>query len=116
MKDQDYVFYHNIGLRIKDERIKQGLSQAELAEKAGLSLPVISSIENGRSSMWLITFAKILLALQVAADDILKLPLEPDDNPKELSGLLSRCSPSEYEAIITVIKEIRKVFDEKHDK
>ena len=49
------------------------LNKADLAEKAKLSTPVISGIENGHSKVWLITFAKICEALQVSADDVLRL-------------------------------------------
>ena len=36
-----------IGSRIREARIKRRMSQAELADKAGISLPQISTIENG---------------------------------------------------------------------
>ena len=48
MQDQT-EFYKTIGTRIKEIRIAKGISQAERAEKAKLSSPVISGIENGRS-------------------------------------------------------------------
>lgn len=59
MQDQS-DFYQIIGSRIREIRVAKGISQADLAEKAKLSPPVISSIENGRSRMWLITFAKVV--------------------------------------------------------
>ena len=37
-----------IGSRIREARVKRRMSQAELADKAGISLPQISTIENGR--------------------------------------------------------------------
>ena len=58
MQDQ-IEFYQTIGSRIREIRTSKGLSQADLAEKAKLSTPVISGIENGHSKVWLITFAKI---------------------------------------------------------
>ena len=113
MKEQYKQFYQDVGHRIRDERIKQGLSQAELAEKADLSLPVISSIENGHSTVWLVTFAKIAIALQVAADDLLRLQTAPStvNYPKEFYSIFDGCTPSEREAILKVSKEMRNLID-----
>ena len=116
MKNQDYLFYQNVGQRIRSERIKQGLSQAELADKASLSLPVISTIENGRSTMWLITFAKIALALQVDPNDllVLKTPASNTSSTNELEKIFDGCTPSERESIIKVLKEARNIIDLKN--
>jgi len=90
--DQFNEFYQMIGERIRDLRIQKGMSQADLAEKAHLSLPVISSIENARSKVWLVTFAKIAEALQVSADDILRLntPEASLGYPKEMTELFAQ--------------------------
>ena len=47
-----------IGSRIREARVKRRMSQAELADKAGISLPQISTIENGRCSMKLHSFSR----------------------------------------------------------
>ena len=52
-----------IGSRIREARVKRRMSQAELADKAGISLPQISTIENGRCSMKLHSFIRIIEAL-----------------------------------------------------
>lgn len=39
------------GAGVKKARIKAGLSQSELAEKAGVSQPLISYIESGKSGV-----------------------------------------------------------------
>ena len=57
-----------IGSRIREARVKRRMSQAELADKAGISLPQISTIENGRCSMKLHSFIRIIEALQVSAE------------------------------------------------
>ena len=45
-----------IGARIRELRIAQRMSQAELAEKSNISLPHISEIELGKSDMKLQNF------------------------------------------------------------
>ena len=77
-----------IGSRIREARIKRRMSQAELADKAGISLPQISTIENGRCGMKLHSFIRIIEALQV-------------------DELLADCSPKELEAILRIVRELR---------
>ena len=61
-----------IGSRIKAVRTGKGMSQADLAVKASVSLPLISNIERGKTRMQLETFVKVAEALQVSADHLLR--------------------------------------------
>ncbi len=61
-----------IGSRIREVRVKKGMSQAELAVEANISLPHISDIELGKSRMMLASFVRITEALQVSADSLLR--------------------------------------------
>ena len=55
---------------VRDERIKAGISQAELAEKAGVSRPFLSNIENGSASPTIKTATAIATALGKTLNDI----------------------------------------------
>ena len=55
-----------VGSRIKAVRISRGMSQADLAVEASVSLPLISNIERGKTGMQLETFVKVAEALQVS--------------------------------------------------
>ena len=56
-----------IGEKVKEERLRQGLSQEELAKKAGLSGKYVCHIEkNDRGSNTLKTVEKIAIALRVS--------------------------------------------------
>lgn len=68
MEDLEMEVFKQIGSRIRAERVKQKMSQAELAEKAHLCLPQISALELGKVKMNLYTFIKLVEALQVSAD------------------------------------------------
>lgn len=59
---EDSKFKAN-GKRIRDVRIKLQLSQADLAEKAYISVPHMSDVENGRTKLRLSTFLYIAEAL-----------------------------------------------------
>ena len=61
-----------IGKRIRDIRTNKKMSQADLADKANISLSQVSDIETGKSSMRLTTFIGIVEALQVSADVLLR--------------------------------------------
>lgn len=48
-----------IGEQLKDERIKAGLTQEELAKKIGTKKSFISRVENGRADIQLSTLVKV---------------------------------------------------------
>lgn len=99
----------SVGLRIREARLAKHMSQAELAAKANLSLPLISAIEHGKSQMLLPTFVRIIEALQVSADSILR-PDTPVVNmlgQNEISDLLADCDPKEMMALRNIIRELK---------
>ena len=63
--------YEAIGRRIRQARIKNGLSQEETAELAHISLSFYGHIERGTRKMSMETFAAICSALNCSADFIL---------------------------------------------
>ena len=112
MENIDYL---KIGSRIREIRIKKGLSQAMLAEAANISLSHISYIELGKTKMQLSTFVRICEALQVSSDSLLRADV-PEVNTiyqNEFSDLLSDCSPTEIDTILRVAKEMKAAFHEK---
>ena len=94
---------NRLGARIRDLRTRAELSQAALAEQAGLSTDAVSRIERGRRSPHLGTLAALATGLQVPLavlvdlDDALgdRAPLDGDlaavvellrDQPAEVRG------------------------------
>jgi transcriptional regulator with XRE-family HTH domain len=57
--------------KLKTLRAERGLSQADLAERSGLTINDISRYERGAVSPNLENFIKIAKALEVSADDLL---------------------------------------------
>ena len=55
----------SFGSRLKQERLKKGLSQEKLAELAGLDRTYISSCERGLRNISLLNIYKIAYALKV---------------------------------------------------
>lgn len=109
MTDEAMIEMQQIGSRIRKERQKQKMSQAQLAELSGISLPMISSIENGKSVMLLATFLKIINALHISADTILR-PDTPNVSlmyQSDFAKILQDCSPQESEAIMSMAKQLK---------
>ncbi len=101
--------YKSIGSRIREARLKQNMSQQQLAEKANLSLPLISVIERGKSQMQLVTFIKIAEALQVSTDELIR-PDIPEVKvlfSKDFSDLLSDCTPAQIDTIMRIAAEVK---------
>lgn len=63
--------YRIIGNKLLATRKKAGLTQAELAEVAGLSDRTYADIERGNVNMRMETFLRICQALHITPDDIL---------------------------------------------
>ena len=61
-----------VGLNIKRFRINSGLSQEEMAEKAGISVPYLGAIERGEKWPSPATFAGIAQGLGVEPCDLMK--------------------------------------------
>ena len=101
-----------IGERLKKARIANKMSQQELATKANIALPHISDIEHGKKSMKLITFVKIIEALQVSADSILRADVPAVNHlyQSEVSELLEDGSPSEVEALKKIILQVKETM------
>lgn len=81
MRELEAARYKAIGVRIRDVRIEKNMSQAELAEKAFISVPRMSEVENGKTKLRLSTFVYITEALQVSADVLLR------PNTSEVNGI-----------------------------
>ncbi len=61
------------GKRVRQERIKQNLSQEELAEKAGVHRTYIGMVERAEKNITLQNIEKIAKALKTSIDNLMKL-------------------------------------------
>ena len=62
----------NIGINIKIERFRKGISQEELAEKCNISRNTISLIETGKINPTILKIIDIAQALNIDIEDIIK--------------------------------------------
>lgn len=64
----------DFGRRLRELRLKRGLSQEELAQHAGLDRTYVSQAEQGRRNATLITLMKIAGALGTTTTDLVAPP------------------------------------------
>lgn len=86
--------FHQTRKRIRAARRKKGMSQAELADKVGISVPYVSDVENGKKTIGVDIFLRIAEALQVSTDWLLRadIPQNRYVNHSDAAELLEDCT------------------------
>lgn len=92
-----------IGERLLSVRRKKGMTQGEVAEKAGLSDRAYADIERGTANMRVETALKICKALNITPNDILIDEEIPMQSGTDLLVKLNSCSECERKTAINLI-------------
>ncbi|WP_410770305.1 helix-turn-helix domain-containing protein [Fontibacillus sp. BL9] len=108
-----------IGERIKQLRKEQGLTQEELAEKAGVNASYIGTVERGERNISLETLEKIIQGLDVPMEVMFQFhEFEDMDSRTDkaevltaISSLMHSRSLEESKLIFRVIKDILNTMD-----
>ena len=104
--------YYQIGQRIRRYRKAQGLSQEELAARAGISVTHMSHIETGNTKLSLPVFAQLASALGVQADDLLSdRGSERSRVLAELSDTLDSCTAQQLRILTDIVKAAKISLD-----
>lgn len=64
----------DVGVKIREWRLRRELSQANVARRAGITQASLSNYENGKRDMPLSTLVGVASALEVSLGDLLELP------------------------------------------
>lgn len=104
MKKNNKKTANILGERIKEERKKLNLSQAELAEKIYLSDKMISAYERGNSIPPLDTIITLSDLFKISIDDLVKEKKEKPPLDECISELLKEKSAKEKEYAYTVLE------------
>lgn len=93
------------GKRLHENRIKQGLSSRQLAQKVNISQIHINEIERGNKTPSLETFIKICNALKITSDSILidNLSVSHDLLCDEVSEKVKRLSIKNVNVVNAVL-------------
>ncbi len=93
-----------IGNKLLSIRKKLGMTQAEVAEAAGLSDRTYADIERGTVNMRIETILKICQALCITPDEILTETSPLECKQTELFERLTVCQPKEKETALNLLE------------
>ena len=96
-----------LGKRIKELRLRKGLSQETLAELAEIEPTSLSNIENGRNYPSFGTLEKIMKQLETNFSNVFEFSQHgnPDDLIKEINNLLHK-NPEKLKDAYKLIKAL----------
>ena len=94
-----------LGQRIREQRKKKGWTMDKLAEKVNLSVNYVGDLERGVKTPSLETFIRIVEALDVSADVLIRdsVVLASYVADDELSRKLSRLTPGQKKAATDIL-------------
>lgn len=96
--------HSTIGARIREARLKKKLTQEQLAEKADVGFYYIGEIERGVKLPSLNVFIKIVEALGVSSDTILKDEITASTCfNNEISAKLDKLTPKERAGAVAIL-------------
>lgn len=97
--------FHKIGNKLHKIRKRAGMTQAEVAEAAGLSDRTYADIERGTVNMRIETILRICDVLDITPDDVLTEEDIPEELlQKDLMERLNKCRPHERETALRIMK------------
>jgi len=106
------IDYKAMGERVKRFRKRKGWTQAELADKMGISNVTISHIECGTNKPELNTVVNLANALDVTVDMLLCDSLDAASVPyhKDLAEIMQSCSVGELRLLTQIIPSVLSAF------
>jgi len=98
--------YKKLGSRIREERLKLGLTQEVIAEDINVSVSYIGQIERGERSLSLDTLVKLTNRLGVTIDYLLQDSVKVNNEISiiQLENLLNGRSQKEVQMALDLIK------------
>ena len=107
--------YAEVGKRIASCRVRQRLTQEDLSELSGVSIPHISNIENGKTKIKVDTLVRLSNALHVSTDYLLcgSVDAAQPIQDQEIAELLKGCDAEERSAVYQIVKSCVQVFQKK---
>lgn len=107
MNDIRYIIADNVRLYRK----KENLTQAELAERAELSLDTIKRVEGGKRTMSLENFIRLSDALRVPLSFFLYDHMDKMPEEERIHCLLEGRSEKQKEYLLHMLQEMAKGMD-----
>lgn len=108
-----FIDYSLIGNKIKERRLKLGITQEQLAEQCNISVSYVAHIERGSRRLSLDTAVIISNVLDISLDYLLLDELSSENRMiKSLETQLSRCTPKQIERFLKISQVLISHIDE----
>ena len=99
-----------LGNRVREVRVRAGLTQAQLADRIDISHEFLSRLERGIKTPSLETAGKIAVALGVAMPELFEFAIVAGDEREELiAGLKSLLATADVKKLKLIIELARSV-------
>lgn len=99
-----------LGESIYRNRKRQRMTQAELAEKAGVTEQTIRKIEHGEGNPQLEVLYALISTLKIDPEEIFyPKPADTDQAKKQLVFLIADCTDDQIREILPVIEDVLKI-------
>ena len=112
MRENSRIDMPELGARIRRARTALNMSQLELAEVCGISVPYVSDVERGKKCFSVDILLRIAQALQVSADWLLRLDIPQTDYAyhAEAAELLADCSQEEAALLLDLMSSMKQII------
>lgn len=104
------IDYSSIGYKVKEVRVKKGITQEQLAEAVGVGVTHISHLETGSGTVSLKVFVAIVNFLDCSADELLCKEINTArpivDN--WLAKLVADCDTSDIKIIADTVTSLKQ--------
>lgn len=106
------ILLRSIGNGLRDARQRQGMNQADLAEKAELSTVYISQIESGRKNISVDVLARLCDALNISFDDLLCAKKTLNTSlAYDINIILADYAEEEAAIVLQLLRDITSLID-----
>ncbi|OMD12609.1 helix-turn-helix transcriptional regulator [Paenibacillus sp. FSL E2-0274] len=97
-----------VGDRIRHIRKEKGLSQEQLAERAGLHNNYVGQVERGEKNLTIETLEKIVSGLDISLEEMFRFldPMEQQDVLGEIVRLLTERPVQDQEMALQLLKSV----------
>ncbi|MCB1033389.1 MAG: helix-turn-helix transcriptional regulator [Acidobacteria bacterium] len=110
------LHFSAIGEALRSLRRERGLRQADVAEAAGITSPMLSAYETGKQRPSFATIDKILAALNSDARDLTAALISREEDsfePSEEVPAHSARTRANHEAVLSVEAQVRSLVEER---
>ena len=104
------IDFESIGRKVKQIRLRKGVSQEQLAEAVGVGVTHISHLETGSGTVSLKVFLAIVNYLDCSADEILCKEINAARPIVDswMAELVADCDPTEVKIIADTVVALKK--------